>query len=198
MDPHAARRSAQRRRSTMLKLLLENRDEEVDASTFEPEWGEGEDYRTLLNPPECVDVTLALFYQMDEADVLAEEALPAPVLERERVPKPPSGTDVDMKEILIRLVQAQARKDPAGISQKDATVAIADVPPVADDGVAKTDAKLLAWIAVVKGTYLRDAKFFTTEFAFNLTRSLFAASPEMEGTWDQAVHSDARVVSLRE
>jgi hypothetical protein len=67
-----------------------------------------------------------------------------------------------MKEILIRLVQAQARKDPAGICQKDATVAIAAVPPVSEDGVAKTGAKLLAWIAVVKGTYVRDANFFTT------------------------------------
>ena len=104
MDPDAAHRRVQRRRSTMLKLLLENREEEVDEA-FEPEWGEGEEYRTLLNPPEGDDGTLALFHLMDEADVLAEEALPAPVLERERVPEPPSGTDVDMKEILIRLLQ---------------------------------------------------------------------------------------------
>ena len=186
MDPEAARARVQRRRSTMLKLLLGNRDEKVDASTFEPEWGEGEEYRTLLSPPEGAGGTLALFYQMDEADVLGEEAPPTPVLARERVPDPPSGTDADMREILVRLVKAQQRKDPEGISQKDASVAIAAVPPVSEDGVAKTGAKLLAWIAVVKGTYMRDANFFTTEFAFNLTRSLFAASPEMEGTWDQA------------
>ena len=95
------------------------------------------------------------------------------------------------REILIRLVQAQAGKISAGISQKDANVAIRAVPKVALNGVAKTGAKPLAWIGVVKGTYLRDANFFTTEFAFNLTRSLFAASQDVEGTWDQVVHSDA-------
>ena len=40
MDPNAARTRVQRRRNTMLKLLLGNRDEEVDTSTFEPENGE--------------------------------------------------------------------------------------------------------------------------------------------------------------
>ena len=129
MDPDSARTRVQRRRSTMLKLLLENRKEEVDASTFEPAWGEGEEYRTLLNPPEGADGTLALFYQMDEADVLGEEAPPTPVLARERVPDPPSGRNAGMREILVRLVKAQQRKDHVGISQKDATVAIAAVPP---------------------------------------------------------------------
>ena len=69
MDP-AARTRAQRRRSTMLKLMFENQSEEGGASSYEPEWGEGEDYRTLLNPPEGTGGTLALFYQLDEADVL--------------------------------------------------------------------------------------------------------------------------------
>jgi hypothetical protein len=129
-------------------------------------------------------------------EVGAEEAEevppPAPVPNA-----PPAGVDSDMKQILIRLVQAQASKNTASISQKDATVAISAVPKVALNGVAKTGAKLLAWISVVKSTYLKDDNYFTTDYAFNLTRSLFAASPEMEATWDQAVHSDSRVVALR-
>ena len=75
MDP-TARSGAQRRRSTMLKLMLGNQSEEGDVSSYEPEWGEGEDYRTLLNPPKGADRTLALFYQLGEADVLAREELP--------------------------------------------------------------------------------------------------------------------------
>ena len=72
------------------------------------------------------------------------------------------------------------------------------MPTVAPNGVAKTGAKLLAWMSVVNGTYMKDAKYWTSDYAFNLTRSLFGASPEMEATWDQAVHSDARVVKLRD
>ena len=115
MDP-AAHERVQRRRSTMLKLMLENQSGMDDASSYTPEWGEGDNYRTLLNPPEGADGTLALFYQLEEADVLAAEAPPPPAPLRETRPAPPSGTGNDMKEILIHLVQAQARKDPEGIS----------------------------------------------------------------------------------
>ena len=112
----------------------------------------------------------------------------------------PVVADPDMKEILMRLVKAQALKntDLASISQRDATNALKAVPTVAPNGVAKTGAKLLVWISVVQGTYLKDPRYFTTDYAFSLTRGLFAASPEMEATWDQAVHSDARVVAHRD
>ena len=183
--------------ATMLKLMLENQVDEDGAPLFEPEWEPqwGVDQRYVLNAPLGADGTLALFYQLEEAGVGAAEEVPPPA--PLPIVPPPVAANSDMKQILIRLVQAQAAKNPAGISQRDANVAINAVPKVAINGVVKTGAKLLAWIGVVEDTYLKDARYFTTDYAFNLTRSLFAASPEMEGTWDQAVHSDARVVALR-
>ena len=124
MDPEEVRARVHRRRSTQLKLMLGNQVDEDGAPLFEPEWEpqwDPEDSRTMLNAPDGADGTIALFYQLEEAG--AEEAedrvpLPAPA------PRlPPGAADPEMKEILIRLVQAQAVKniDSASISQRDAT-----------------------------------------------------------------------------
>ena len=81
MDP-AAHANVQRRRSTMLKLLLGVQVGEDGAPLFEPEWEPrwGEDQR-LLNAPMGADGTLALFYQLEEAGVGAADEDPplAPV-----------------------------------------------------------------------------------------------------------------------
>jgi hypothetical protein len=151
---------------------------------------------------------MALFYQLEEAGAdEAEDGVPL----RAPAPKaPPVAADPDMKEILIRLVQAQAAKttDSASISQRDATKVLQAVPTVAPNGVAKTGAKLLAWISVCNGTYLKDAKYFTTDYAFNLTRSLFAASPQrwrlhgikrstpMQGWWRFATGVNGRRLGI--
>jgi hypothetical protein len=78
MDP-AAHANVQRRRSTMLKLMLGNQVDEGGAPLFEPEWEPqwGEDQR-LLNAPMGADGTLALFYQLEEAGVGAAEEVPPP------------------------------------------------------------------------------------------------------------------------
>ena len=155
MDP-AAHERVQRRRSTMLKLMLGNQVGEDGAPLFEPEWEPqwGEDQRTVLDAPMGADGTLALFYQLEEAGVGAADEDPplAPV----PMGPPPVAGDPDLKQILIRLVQAQAAKIPAGISQKDANIAIEAVPKVAPEGVAKTGAKLLAWIGILENTNPRQ------------------------------------------
>ena len=80
----------------------------------------------MLNALLGADGTLALFYQLEEAGVGAAEEVPPPA--PLPIGSPPVAADSDMKQILIRLVQAQAAKNPAGISQKDANVAINAVP----------------------------------------------------------------------
>ena len=47
----AARQDVHRRRSTMLKHIPGNQREEDGASPFEPEWGNGDDNRILMNHP---------------------------------------------------------------------------------------------------------------------------------------------------
>ena len=103
MDP-AAHERVQRRRSTMLKLMLENQVDEDGAPLFEPEWEPqwGDDQRSVLNAPLGADGTLALFYQLEEAGVGAAEEVP-PLAPLPMVPPPVAG-DSDMKQILIRLV----------------------------------------------------------------------------------------------
>ena len=94
----------------MLKLMLGNQVDEGGAPLFEPEWEPqwGEDQR-LLNAPMGADGTLALFYQLEESGVGAAEEVPplAPV----PMDPPPVAGDPDLKQILIRLVQAQAAKN---------------------------------------------------------------------------------------
>ena len=105
MDPAAYAR-VQRRRSTMLKLMPGVQVGEDGAPLFEPEWGKGEHHRDLMNAPEGAECTIALFYQMEEAGVGAAEEFPPPAPERDPIVPPPVAADSDMKQILIRLVQA--------------------------------------------------------------------------------------------
>jgi len=67
-----------------------------------------------------------------------------------------------------------------------------------DNGIPKKGARLLAWTNAADDTYLRDPIYWTTEYAFNLTQSLFVDAPEFLATWHQTVQSDARVVAHRE
>ena len=97
MEPEE-RASVQRRRSTMLRLMLEEND--LVDEEYVPRWGEGDDFATLLNPPEDSTSVLALFNKIDEADMAARRV--APTIPTET----PPGPD-DMRAILIRLVQAQ-------------------------------------------------------------------------------------------
>jgi hypothetical protein len=90
MDP-AARARVQRRRSTMLKLMPVSQELEDGASPFEPEWGQGDDHRNLMNAPDCADGTISLFYQLEEAGVGAAEEFPPPAPLRDPVVAPPSG-----------------------------------------------------------------------------------------------------------
>ena len=85
MDPEEVRARVHRRRSTQLKLMLENQVDEDGAPLFEPEWEpqwDPEDPNTMLNAPDGADGTIALFYQLEEAGAVedAEEVPPpAPV-----------------------------------------------------------------------------------------------------------------------
>jgi len=50
--------------------MLENQVDEDGAPIFEPEWEpewDPEDPHTMLNAPDGADVTIALFYQLEEA-----------------------------------------------------------------------------------------------------------------------------------
>ena len=92
-----------------------------------------------------------------------------------------------MREILIHLAKAQELSaahgsDRSKISQKGATETLRAVPSVMEDGVPKGSARLLAWTKAIIDTYLRDAFYRTTEYAFNLTQSLFVDTPELLAT----------------
>ena len=55
MDPDAARERVQRRRSTMLKLMLGVQVGEDGAPLFEPEWGQGKHHQDLMNAPRALN-----------------------------------------------------------------------------------------------------------------------------------------------
>ena len=167
-----------------------------DPEEYSPEWAEDPENLDPINLP---DGTESVYLRLVNAD-LAQPVVDAAASE---TPVPPSVARGDeamlmMAQIMQQMVAGQNRAKNGGLclTQKDATAMIAAVPFVAQNGVALTGSKLIAWFKEANDTYLLE-QFWTSAFAFNALAKLFDDAPDLLATWRQITQSDERVTTAR-